>query len=82
MWYLLFYLVCAKFFSSAIEVSFTLLLSACRYQTARCFNKSKRVLITGSKLKTWLNPSLVEGFLRTKKGRNAPFLVNPMDYFW
>lgn len=82
MCYLLFHIVCAEFFSSAIGTSFAFLLSVCRCQTARCFNKSNGVLITGTKLKTLLNPSLVEGFLHTKKGRNAPFLVNPMDYFW
>nr|WP_185172870.1 hypothetical protein [Escherichia coli] len=33
-----------------------LLFDTCSCQTARCFNKSKGVLITGSKLKAFRNP--------------------------
>ncbi|WP_213160321.1 hypothetical protein, partial [Escherichia coli] len=34
----------------------------CSCQTARCFNKSKGVLITGSKLKAFRNPQPSWGF--------------------
>ncbi|MDM4038425.1 hypothetical protein QTO45_24345, partial [Escherichia coli] len=36
-------------------------------QTARCFNKSKGVLITGSKLKAFRNPQPSWGFSVHKK---------------
>ncbi|MDD9757731.1 hypothetical protein, partial [Escherichia albertii] len=38
-------------------------------QTARCFNKSKGVLITGSKLKAFQNPQPSWGFSVHKKTR-------------
>ncbi len=47
--------------------SFDFLFNPCSCQTARCFNKSKRVLITGPKLKAFRPPSLAGGFLCTKK---------------
>ncbi|EFN5245551.1 hypothetical protein FQI39_22550 [Escherichia coli] len=34
------------------------MFDTCSCQTARCFNKSKGVLITGSKLKAFRNPLL------------------------
>ncbi|WP_213076900.1 hypothetical protein, partial [Escherichia coli] len=41
----------------------------CSCQTARCFNKSKGVLITGSKLKAFRNPQPSWGFsVHKKKG--------------
>ncbi|MFY4654231.1 hypothetical protein PQ669_07170, partial [Escherichia coli] len=39
----------------------------CSCQTARCFNKSKGVLITGSKLKAFRNPQPSWGFSVHKK---------------
>ncbi|WP_396017913.1 hypothetical protein, partial [Escherichia albertii] len=39
----------------------------CSCQTARCFNKSKGVLITGSKLKAFQNPQPSWGFSVHKK---------------
>ncbi|WP_395224673.1 hypothetical protein, partial [Salmonella sp. SKLX088796] len=48
----------------------------CSCQTARCFNKSKGVLITDLKLKAFRNPQPSWGFsIDKKKGRNAAFLV-------
>ncbi|WP_212591836.1 hypothetical protein, partial [Escherichia albertii] len=41
---------------------FDFLFDTCSCQTARCFNKSKGVLITGSKLKAFQNPQPSWGF--------------------
>ncbi|EBH5168322.1 hypothetical protein CPK33_21055 [Salmonella enterica] len=38
------------------------MFDTCSCQTARCFNKSKGVLITGSKLKAFRNPQPSWGF--------------------
>ncbi|WP_213063631.1 hypothetical protein, partial [Escherichia coli] len=43
------------------------LFDTCSCQTARCFNKSKGVLITGSKLKAFRNPQPSWGFSVHKK---------------
>ncbi|MCQ8909749.1 hypothetical protein NHH31_20410, partial [Escherichia albertii] len=45
------------------------LFDTCSCQTARCFNKSKGVLITGSKLKAFQNPQPSWGFSVHKKTR-------------
>ena len=45
-------------FRSPLGPPFDFLFDTCSCQTARCFNKSKGVLITGSKLKAFLNPLL------------------------
>ncbi|OKS67133.1 hypothetical protein BTW13_15895 [Escherichia coli] len=41
---------------------FDFLFDTCSCQTARCFNKSKGVLITGLKLKAFRNPQPSWGF--------------------
>ncbi|PSF49008.1 hypothetical protein C6979_21595 [Escherichia coli] len=46
---------------------FDFLFDTCSCQTARCFNKSKGVLITGSKLKAFRNPQPSWGFSVHKK---------------
>ncbi|ROW51445.1 hypothetical protein C3452_18915, partial [Escherichia coli] len=43
----------------------------CSCQTARCFNKSKGVLITGLKLKAFRNPQPSWGFSVHKKNHLA-----------
>ena len=43
-------------FRSPLGPPFDFLFDTCSCQTARCFNKSKGVLITGSKLKAFRNP--------------------------
>ncbi|RCB63066.1 ABC transporter ATP-binding protein, partial [Escherichia coli] len=43
------------------------LFDTCSCQTARCFNKSKGVLITGLKLKAFRNPQPSWGFSVHKK---------------
>ncbi|OSD28163.1 hypothetical protein R535_25095 [Salmonella enterica subsp. enterica serovar Holcomb] len=43
------------------------MLNFCSCQTARCFNKSKGVLITGLKLKAFRNPQPSWGFSIDKK---------------
>ncbi|PVM63200.1 hypothetical protein C4784_25080 [Salmonella enterica subsp. enterica serovar Gaminara] len=45
------------------------MLNFCSCQTARCFNKSKGVLITGLKLKAFRNPQPSWGFSIDKKSR-------------
>lgn len=47
---------CASSFRSPLGPPFDFLFDTCCCQTARCFNKSKEVLITGSKLKAFRNP--------------------------
>ncbi|ECY3750134.1 hypothetical protein AU699_10830 [Salmonella enterica subsp. enterica serovar Szentes] len=42
-------------------------MNFCSCQTARCFNKSKGVLITGLKLKAFRNPQPSWGFSIDKK---------------
>ncbi|RSB35263.1 penicillin-binding protein, partial [Escherichia coli] len=51
------------------------LFDTCSCQTARCFNKSKGVLITGLKLKAFRNPQPSWGFSVHKKMAllKAPF---------
>ncbi|MGO0302823.1 DUF5066 family protein [Salmonella enterica] len=44
------------------------MLNFCSCQTARCFNKSKGVLITGLKLKAFRNPQPSWGFSIDKEG--------------
>ncbi|WP_212738813.1 hypothetical protein, partial [Escherichia coli] len=46
---------------------FDFLFDTCSCQTAKCFNKSKGVLITGSKLKAFRNPQPSWGFSVHKK---------------
>ncbi|WP_213081917.1 hypothetical protein, partial [Escherichia coli] len=46
------------------------LFDTCSYQTARCFNKSKGVLITGLKLKAFRNPQPSWGFSVHKKAHH------------
>ncbi|MBW8070264.1 hypothetical protein E0689_12675 [Salmonella enterica subsp. enterica serovar Fulica] len=46
------------------------MLNFCSCQTARCFNKSKGVLITGLKLKAFRNPQPSWGFSIDKKSPN------------
>ncbi|RBU35760.1 hypothetical protein B9N31_05125 [Escherichia coli] len=56
---------------------FDFLFDTCSCQTAKCFNKSKGVLITGSKLKAFRNPQPSWGFsVHNKKGEfcDSPFL--------
>ncbi|MFC2918979.1 hypothetical protein ACFH0J_19755, partial [Escherichia coli] len=43
-------------FRSPLGPPFDFLFDTCCCHTARCFNKSKEVLITGSKLKAFRNP--------------------------
>ncbi|MCQ8908832.1 hypothetical protein NHH31_16945, partial [Escherichia albertii] len=50
------------------------LFDTCSCQTARCFNKSKGVLITGSKLKAFQNPQPSWGFSVHKKAGEIPRL--------
>ncbi|EAM9250518.1 hypothetical protein DOV13_06375 [Salmonella enterica] len=51
---------------------FDFLLNFCSCQTARCFNKSKGVLITGLKLKAFRNPQPSWGFsIDNKTGRKC-----------
>ncbi|PSF86719.1 hypothetical protein C6974_28075 [Escherichia coli] len=45
------------------------MFDTCSCQTARCFNKSKGVLITGLKLKAFRNPQPSWGFSVHKKAR-------------
>ncbi|MDU9588311.1 hypothetical protein F8C22_09190 [Escherichia coli] len=50
------------------------MFDTCSCQTARCFNKSKGVLITGSKLKAFRNPQPSWGFSVHKKKPGAKCL--------
>ncbi len=50
---------------------FDFLLNFCSCQTARCFNKSKGVLITGLKLKAFRNPQPSWGFSIDKQNVGA-----------
>lgn len=60
---------------------FDFLLNFCSCQTARCFNKSKGVLITGLKLKAFRNPQPSWGFsIDNKKGLR--FHVAPCFICW
>ena len=54
-------------FRSPLGPPFDFLFDTCSCQTARCFNKSKGVLITGSKLKAFRNPQPSWGFSVHKK---------------
>ncbi|MFE8058001.1 hypothetical protein, partial [Escherichia coli] len=57
----------------------------CSCQTARCFNKSKGVLITGSKLKAFRNPQPSWGFSVHNKAHSIEavgFLHSKMDVIW
>ncbi|WP_261150880.1 hypothetical protein, partial [Serratia quinivorans] len=56
---------------------FDFLLNICSCQTANCFNKSKGVFITGSKLKALLNPQPSWGFSvhNNQAQRAAPVLL-------
>lgn len=54
-------------FRSPLGPPFDFLFDTCSCQTARCFNKSKGVLITGSKLKAFRNPQPSWGFSMHKK---------------
>ena len=54
-----------------LEPPFDFLLNFCSCQTARCFNKSKGVLITGPKLKALRNPQPGWGFSVHKKGQSV-----------
>ena len=67
-------------FRSPLGPPFDFLFDTCSCQTARCFNKSKGVLITGSKLKAFRNPSLAGGFLCTKTA-SKPAVNACMDRF-
>ncbi|EQO05097.1 hypothetical protein G701_00341, partial [Escherichia coli HVH 25 (4-5851939)] len=49
-------------FRSPLGPPFDFLFDTCSCQTARCFNKSKGVLITGLKLKAFRNPQPSWGF--------------------
>ncbi|RCY91876.1 hypothetical protein DTM11_22200, partial [Escherichia coli] len=55
----------------------------CSCQTARCFNKSKGVLITGLKLKAFRNPQPSWGFsVHNKKAglhKSKPGLIEIMN---
>ncbi|OSE16889.1 hypothetical protein R520_01190 [Salmonella enterica subsp. enterica serovar Cerro] len=55
---------------------FDFLLNFCSCQTARCFNKSKGVLITDLKLKAFRNPQPSWGFSIDNKNGDvkSPFL--------
>ncbi|EPI80367.1 hypothetical protein A676_03892 [Salmonella enterica subsp. enterica serovar Enteritidis str. 2010K-0262] len=56
-------------------------MNFCSCQTARCFNKSKGVLITGLKLKAFRNPQPSWGFsIDNKKGLR--FHVAPCFICW
>ncbi|RBY49038.1 hypothetical protein DS965_09825, partial [Escherichia coli] len=55
-------------------------LATCSCQTARCFNKSKGVLITGSKLKAFRNPQPSWGFsVHKKNAGNVPTSLKRKD---
>ncbi|AAN81878.1 Hypothetical protein c3433 [Escherichia coli CFT073] len=54
-------------FRSPLGPPFDFLFDTCSCQTAKCFNKSKGVLITGSKLKAFRNPQPSWGFSVHKK---------------
>ncbi len=56
-------------FRSPLGPPFDFLFDTCSCQTARCFNKSKGVLITGLKLKAFRNPQPSWGFSVHKKAR-------------
>ncbi|RKQ08318.1 hypothetical protein D8Y34_04325 [Escherichia coli] len=60
---------------------FDFLFDTCSCQTARCFNKSKGVLITGLKLKAFRNPQPSWGFSVHNKNppREADFLYQRSD---
>ena len=54
-------------FRPPLGTPFDFLFNPCSCQTARCFNKSKGILITGPKLKAFRNPQPNWDFLCTKK---------------
>ncbi|WP_214294188.1 hypothetical protein, partial [Escherichia coli] len=56
------------------------LFDTCSCQTARCFNKSKGVLITGSKLKAFRNPQPSWGFSVHNNKASNDALLFPFDY--
>ncbi len=59
-----------KLFSFPLGPPFDFLFDTCSCQTARCFNKSKGVLITGSKLKAFRNPLLDWGVCASSRRRD------------
>ena len=58
-------------FRSPLGPPFDFLFDTCSCQTARCFNKSKGVLITGSKLKAFRNPQPSWGFSVHKQAQDG-----------
>ncbi|OLL63515.1 hypothetical protein BSK24_19225, partial [Escherichia coli] len=60
------------------------LFDTCSCQTARCFNKSKGVLITGLKLKAFRNPQPSWGFSVHKKTcqQTGRFLSRSTNPIW
>ncbi|RKP70843.1 hypothetical protein D8Y32_06700 [Escherichia coli] len=63
---------------------FDFLFDTCSCQTARCFNKSKGVLITGSKLKAFRNPQPSWGFSvhNNQKLRSEAFDFLLTEFRW
>lgn len=59
---------------------FDFLFDTCSCQTARCFNKSKGVLINSPKLKAFRNPQPSWGFSMQKKpARVSRWLIIPLN---